>query len=541
MEITQKNVYENVMRLYRELGRPVCLGDLKEVFDVREKRDSVRAKNWGKADMIARRLRELFKKDLLCRSEKRIKLRNYKVSPFASMDSKTVNAYFYAPPELAGKTVSFTFNGQKVETRFITYKERKVEMTKKEMVLEVLRESETAMTAGMILEEINKRYNAYKIESRKDFYNAVTSLLRAVLKRLRKEGLRGIKVDGRWVWYFTEGQLERFKENYIRSNEILRTARDLVKSEKCVPINRLLSEVTASPYEVRYLLRRLGKCIEVEIRVESKGKGVEIHLSVPEFRRDSFIDWLGFVVPRSQSGYGYESFIVDLDSDWEEALKREIKKSPERVNIKALMGKFYEKMVVKLFEIICSGKLKGRLSRFSIPFVFRDERVGEVWIVTEKGRKLEFDVLIRGTFYPFNVMVDGRSSLDIIMPIECKYRIVKAEHVINFDERIKEAFGNFKNVLPLMIGLSWKDDAMHIAKRLGIMTLYFSAIDRLLSEMTRRKYRHEDEWKRVEEMLNKGEITVKELREKLKKGEWRFMFENELREYQEGKVSNVYK
>lgn len=89
-------------------------------------------------------------------------------------------------------------------------------------------------------------------------------------------------------------------------------------------------------------------------------------------------------------------------------------------------------------------------------------------------------------------------------------------------------FGNFKNVLPLMIGFSWKDEAMHIAKRLGIMTLYFSAIDRLLSEMTGRKYRHEDEWKRFKEMLNKGEITVKELRKKLKKGEWRFMFEEML-------------
>jgi hypothetical protein len=29
-------------------------------------------------------------------------------------------------------------------------------------------------------------------------------------------------------------------------------------------------------------------------------------------------------------------------------------------------------------------------------------------------------------------------------------------------------------------------------------------------------------------MLNRGEITVKELREKLKKGEWRFEFEESL-------------
>jgi len=43
--------------------------------------------------------------------------------------------------------------------------------------------------------------------------------------------------------------------------------------------------------------------------------------------------------------------------------------------------------------------------------------------------------------------------------------------------------------------------------------------------MVGKKYRHEDEWRRVEKILNKGEITLKELREKLKKGEWRFEFE----------------
>jgi len=95
----------------------------------------------------------------------------------------------------------------------------------------------------------------------------------------------------------------------------------------------------------------------------------------------------------------------------------------------------------------------------------------------------------------------------------------------NFDDRVKAAFGNARNVLPIMIGLGWSTEAMHMAKRLGIMTLYFSAIDRLISEMIGKRYRHEYEWKRVEEMLNRGEITLKELREKLKKGEWRFEFE----------------
>jgi len=46
-----------------------------------------------------------------------------------------------------------------------------------------------------------------------------------------------------------------------------------------------------------------------------------------------------------------------------------------------------------------------------------------------KGRKLEFDVLIKGTFYAFNVMADSRSSLDVIIPIESKYTLVRPEHV----------------------------------------------------------------------------------------------------------------
>jgi len=173
------------------------------------------------------------------------------------------------------------------------------------------------------------------------------------------------------------------------------------------------------------------------------------------------------------------------------------------------MGSFYEKLVARLFEILCTSeelRRNPRLSKFSIPFVFRDERVANVWIVTENGRKLEFDVLIRGTFYPFNVMVDGRSSLDIVMPVECKYRMIRPEDVVNFDDRVKAAFGNARNVLPLMIGLGCNSEALHMAKRLGIMTLYFSAIDRLISEMTGRKYRHEQEWKKVEDMLNKEKL-----------------------------------
>jgi hypothetical protein len=528
MRITQKSVLEKLLELHEKRKRPVHIGDLKEAFNVVEKRDAVKSRGWRKTDQIEHALRELFRKGKLSRSEKQVKLENYPASPYASVKSRTVNVYFYAPADCAGKTLSFQMNGNAISVRFISYAERVKEKPKKEMILEVLKNSERAMTAGEIVEEICRRYNAYKIETRRDFYNAVSSITRAVLKPLRKEGLRGLKLDGKWVWYFTDEQLENYREEYIRKSVLLRTARDLVKSEKTVPLSRVLSEIAATPDEAKYHLKRVAKYIPVDIRVETENGKMEVHVSVPEFRRDSFIDWLGYVVPRSQSGFGYESFLVDLESDWVDALKIAVRKSLARVNIKTVIGSFYEKLVARLFEIICSRTYHPALSKFSLPFVFRDERVTNVWIVTENGRKLEFDVLIRGTFYPFDILAGGRQSLDIIIPIECKYRMVKPEDVTAFDDRIKAAFGDSRNVLPLMIGLGWNNEALHIARRLGIMTLYFSAVDRLISEMTGRRYRHEDEWKRVEEMLNRGEITVKELREKLKKGEWRIEFEESL-------------
>ena len=525
MRITQKNVLEKLLELHEKKKRPIHIGDLKKAFNVVEKRDVVKFRGWRKTDQIEHALRRLFKKGKLSRSEKQVRLENYPSSPYASVKSRTVNVYFYAPAELAGKTISFHANGKEISARFISHAERKKDKPKKEMVLEVLRSSDRAMTANEILEEINRRYGAYRIETKRDFYNATSSITRAVLKPLRKNGLRGLKVDGKWVWYFTEEQLEKYREHYIRSSELLRTARDLVKSEKCVPLSRVLSEIAATPDEAKYHLKRVAKYIPADIRVESENGRMEVHVSVPELKRDSFIDWLGYVVPRSQSGFGYESFLVDLESDWVDALKKAVRKSLARINIKTVIGSFYEKLVARLFEIICSRTDNPALSKFSIPFVFRDEKVTNVWIVTENGRKLEFDVLIRGTFYPFDIMAGGRQSLDIIIPVECKYRIVKPEDVTAFDDRIRAAFGEAKNILPLMIGLGWNNEALHIAKRLGIMTLYFSAIDRLISEMTGKRYRHEQEWKRVEEMLNRGEITLKELRERLKKGEWRFEFE----------------
>jgi len=113
----------------------------------------------------------------------------------------------------------------------------------------------------------------------------------------------------------SDEQLERYREHYIRNSELLRTVRDLIKSEKAVLLSRVFSEVAATPDEAKYHLKRVAKYISVDIKVEVGDGRTEVHVSVLEFRRDSFIDWLGYVVPKSQSGFGYESFLVDLDSD----------------------------------------------------------------------------------------------------------------------------------------------------------------------------------------------------------------------------------
>jgi len=44
------------------------------------------------------------------------------------------------------------------------------------------------------------------------------------------------------------------------------------------------------------------------------------------------------------------------------------------------------------------------------------------------------------------------------------------------------------------------------------MTVYFSSIDKLIRKMTCTRYRHEHEWKRVEQLMNEGKLSVEELR-----------------------------
>jgi hypothetical protein len=538
--VSRRNLEKAVLKLFHRLGRPVHIGDLKKEFGVRTKASSTK-KTSTERDLIARTLLHLFKAGRVCKSERVVRVGSYPVSPYAKIKGKrVVNVRFYAPPEYAGETICFELNGSSYSLRFIDIRgvDSRPRLTKKQMVVEVLRESDSALTSNEILQAINEKYDAYEIKSKKDFYNATSSLMRAVLRKLLREGLRGRKIDGRWIWYYTEEQLERFQRRYVEEDFILRCVRDLVRSERCVPVTRVASMLHATPGEVAYKVRKAGKVLRVKVRITTDKTRTNVYVEVPEYCRDSLVRWLGVVVPCSENGFGYETMLVDLDADWEEALKEEIRKSLSRIHIKTLIGYFYEKLVAKLFNHLCTGKELRRhpvLSRYVIPFVFRSEKVVNVWTTMKGGRRGEFDVLIRGTFRAFDVMAGGKSFLDLVIPIESKYSVVTTEHVTTFDEKIRRVFGESRNVIPIIVGLAWRPDALSLAKRFGFMTLYFSSINNLLRELTATDYDFKDEWKRVERMLNKGELSLLELRRRINNLEIKYLFE-ELIEARLGKT-----
>ncbi|NOZ59965.1 MAG: ATP-dependent DNA ligase [Euryarchaeota archaeon] len=528
--IRRKEVLKTLLKLYGELGRPVHLADLKRELRILTKRDTTR-RTHTESDALARALQRLFDEGKISKSRELVRVERYPVSPYAkTMKQTTANVRFYAPIECAGKRISFELNGESYELDFIDCRmegEPKTP-TKKEMVLEVLKACDRALTVREILERINEKHGAYDVSTKQKFYNATTSLTKGVLKKLMRNGLRARKIDGRWVWYFTEEQLENYRKHYVDSDVILRAVEDLVKSEKCVPLTKVVSTIGLSSEDVKYKIKRAGKLVPVTVKVATTLKDTKVELEVGEYRRDSFIDWLGVVVPRSENGYGYETMLIDLTSDWEDALKRQIRKSLSRIHIRKLIGIFYEKLVAKLFQLLCTSEELTRdpeLSRYMIPFVFRSERVANVWVTMPGGRRGEFDVLIKGTFRAFDVMAEGRGFLDLVIPIESKYTVVTTEHVTYFDDKVRKVFGDARNVLPIMVGLSWKPDAMALAKRFGFMTLYFSSIQNLLRALTGTEYSLEGEWKRVEEMLNKGEITLEELRRRINDLEIKYEFE----------------
>jgi hypothetical protein len=528
--VTRKGLEKDVLKLFEDLGRPVHIGDLKKKYRVLTKSRSSK-KGMTERELLAWNLRRLYKAGRLSRSDRLARIREYPVSPYARDKKKrVVNVRFYAPPECAGKTLSFEVNGESYEFYFVRYGmlEERPSMTKKEMVVSLLKRSDRALTTNEILEGIVKEYNAYELRSKKDFYNAASSLNLAVLRKLLREGLHGRKYNGRWIWYYTEDQLVRYMRHLVESDPVLRTVKDMVRSERCVPLARVASVLRATPAEVRYRVKKTGKFLPVKVKTAITNGEVKVEVEVGEFKKDSLLRWLGVVVPRSENGYGYETMLVDLDSDWEEALREQIRRSLSRIHVKTLVGYFYEKLVAKLFQHLCTSRELQEdpvLSRYMIPFVFRSERVVNVWTTMDSGRRAEFDVLIRGTFRAFDVIAQGKTYLDLVIPVESKYTVVSTEHVTSFDEKIQRVFGDSRNVLPVMIGLSWREDALTLARRFGFMPIYFSSLNHLISRLTGTDYRFKDEWRRVEEKLNTGEISLEELRRLINDMRIKYLFE----------------
>ena len=64
-------------------------------------------------------------------------------------------------------------------------------------------------------------------------------------------------------------------------------------------------------------------------------------------------------------------------------------------------------------------------------------------------------------------------------------------------ELVKVAFGNARSVLPYNGRLGWNGEALHMMKKLGIVTLYFSAIDRLINRQVDKRYRRREVQARV--------------------------------------------
>jgi len=58
---------------------------------------------------------------------------------------------------------------------------------------------------------------------------------------------------------FFEEQLENYREHFIRSSELLSLVRNLLSSQRCIPLNKILSELWITPDEAKYHLRKVAK------------------------------------------------------------------------------------------------------------------------------------------------------------------------------------------------------------------------------------------------------------------------------------------
>ncbi len=99
-----------------------------------------------------------------------------------------MKAYFYAPIEYAGRIVEFTFNGKEYSAKFVSCEMIKNEagerVKKKDLVLEILKSSDTALTVDEILERINEKCRVYLSEELKNYCIECSHLV-LTLKQLR--------------------------------------------------------------------------------------------------------------------------------------------------------------------------------------------------------------------------------------------------------------------------------------------------------------------------------------------------------------------
>ena len=65
MQITQASVLGKFDEFYTKLKRPLCLADLKQAFNVAEKREAVRSKKWRMFNILAGFFRAEFIRDEL--------------------------------------------------------------------------------------------------------------------------------------------------------------------------------------------------------------------------------------------------------------------------------------------------------------------------------------------------------------------------------------------------------------------------------------------------------------------------------------------
>lgn len=562
----EKPILRSVDRLYRKLGRPVCMADLKPALGIRGTNTTAsRGDNQGRKTLNMA-LRRLYTQGKLARSASLVRVTGYPDSSYASRRRRNgvTSVYFYAPLSTAGNWANFEYNGQGHSVQLVTpateTDPETPKVVKKPLVAQLLQETERALTTSEVLDRLAERHGLHHdiverrklhmasggkvpekewVEAKRAYYNATSSILRAVLKPLLRSGLRCLRVSNSWVWYYTDEQRARYIEHLVESDPFLRATKARLEAETCVSMTELASTLDFSLEEARYRVSTYGTRFRVEIKTVAGEEGDRLELSPPQEVSKGVLPWLGYVLVREPErpngsgrrrphGAGFSTFLIHVGAEWGEALRREVEKNRQQIPERALRGIFYERLVQRLFHHLCTSDLLSRagLSRYMIPFEFRD-KVTNVWFTRDSGRRAEFDVLIRGTFSAFDAMTQGQPWLDIAIPLETKYTTVTTEHVAHFHEKIKHHVAQ-PTVFPIIIGLNWEQEARSLARHYGIRCIYFEALNKLIQAMTGGKYRTEHEWKRVDGWFKDGTHTRESLREALDSQKIEFLFEEEI-------------